>query len=50
MYRYRPANAEQQLVVKILELRDGPSEKAKQAIREATIVSLLDHVGIALHY
>lgn len=45
MYRYRPANEGQHLVVKILSLLDDNYEESKQAIREAMISPILDHVG-----
>ena len=50
VYRYRPANAEEQLVVKILELPPDPSEAVKRAIREATLSPILDHVGTTFHH
>ena len=50
VYRYRPANAEQQLVVKILDLVDDHDEEAKRAIREVMISPILDHVGISICY
>ena len=50
MYRYRPANAEQQLVVMVLELFENEKEKAKQAIREVMISPILDHVSISIRH
>ena len=50
VYRYRPANAEQQLVVTVLELVEKEKEKAKQAIREVMISPILDHVSTSIRH
>lgn len=50
MYRYRPANAEQQLVRKALELFENEKENAKQAINKVMISQILDHVRDSIRH
>ena len=50
MCRYRPANEEQQLGIKALELFENEKEKAKQAIHEIMISPILDPVTDSIRH
>lgn len=47
MYKYRPANAEKQLVIKTRELFERPDDHTKH---KPMISPILDHVGIGFYY